>query len=197
MSQVFKLYSIYTHKTNVSSSILFIYFWLHWVFAAVPGLSPFGASGGDSRCSGQTSHAGGFSLQSTGSRGGGFSNGSERAQWLWLRDTGTAVEMHRLSCFEACGLFLDQGSSLCPLLCQEDSHLLHDQGSLLHLLTTKDCINIFFFKFLCIIHWAYKMLGPFLLNCYQTKFFPSYAYYIYLMYMPDFPITTVNLQLVT
>ena len=39
------------------------------------------------------------------------------------------------------------------------------------------------------------MLGPFLLNCYQTKFFPSYAYYIYLMYTPDFPVTLVNLYL--
>ena len=52
-----------------------------------------------------------------------------------------------------------------------------------------------FFKFLCIIHWVYKMLGPFLLNCYQTEFFPSYAYYICVMYTPDFPITPINLYL--
>ena len=73
-----------------------IYFWLHWVFAAVPGLSLFGASGGDSRCSGQTSRAGGFSLRSTGSGGGGFSSGSEWAQWLWLG--GTRARAQQLWC---------------------------------------------------------------------------------------------------
>jgi len=28
---------------------------------------------------------------------------------------GSAVAMHRLSCSAACGIFLDQGSNLCPL----------------------------------------------------------------------------------
>ena len=60
---------------------LFIYFWLHWVFVAVRGLSLVAASGGYSslRCAD-------FSLQwllslwSTGSRCAGFSSCGTRAQ---------------------------------------------------------------------------------------------------------------------
>ena len=32
---------------------------------------------------------------------------------------GSVVAVHKLSCSEACGIFLDQGSSLCPLHCHE------------------------------------------------------------------------------
>ena len=60
---------------------LFVYFWLHWVFIAVHGLSLVVASGGYSllRCAG-------FSLwwllllKSTGSRRVGFSSCGSRAQ---------------------------------------------------------------------------------------------------------------------
>ena len=56
----------------------FIYFWLHWVFVAVHGLSLVAASGGYSMCTG-------FSLRwllllrSTGSRCAGFSSCGSRA----------------------------------------------------------------------------------------------------------------------
>ena len=61
------------------------YFWLHWVFVAVRGLSLVVASGGYASlgCTG-------FSLQwlfllwSTGSRCTGFSSCGTWAQWLWL-----------------------------------------------------------------------------------------------------------------
>ena len=61
--------------------ILFIYFWLHWVFVAALGLSPFAASGGYSSL-----QYAGFSLQwplllrSMGSRHTGFSSCGTRAQ---------------------------------------------------------------------------------------------------------------------
>ena len=56
-------------------------------------------------------------------------------QWpLPLRSTGSrrqasAVVGHGLSCSAACGIFLDQGSNLCPLHWQADSQPLRHQGS--------------------------------------------------------------------
>ena len=47
---------------------------------------------------------------------------------LW--STGSIVVAHRLSCFAACGIFLDQGSNLCLLHWQADSLPLSHQGSL-------------------------------------------------------------------
>ena len=90
------------------------------VFVAVCRLSLVAASGGYSslRCTG-------FSLlwllllQSTGSRRAGFSSCSTWAQQL--RRKGSVVVVHGLSCSVACGIFLDQGSNLCPLHWQEDS----------------------------------------------------------------------------
>ena len=38
-----------------------------------------------------------------------------------LQSTGSVVVAHRLSCSAACGIFLDQGSNLCPLHQQADS----------------------------------------------------------------------------
>ena len=37
------------------------------------------------------------------------------------QNVGSAVEMHRPSCFESCGIFLDLGSNSCPLDLQVDS----------------------------------------------------------------------------
>ena len=62
----------------------------------------------------------GLSLQSTGSRCTGFSSCS-----TWA----SAVVMHRLSCSAARGVFLDQGSNLCPLHRQAESHPLYHKGS--------------------------------------------------------------------
>ena len=39
------------------------------------------------------------------------------------------VSAHGLSCRSACGVFLDQGSNLCPLHWQAESSPLHHQGS--------------------------------------------------------------------
>ena len=81
----------------------FIYFWLHWTFVAVQGLSlvvvlrvlTWGFSG----C---------------------------RAQAL---NSGSVVVAPSLSCSEACGIFPDQESNLCPLRWQAGSFPLCYQGS--------------------------------------------------------------------
>ena len=70
----------------------------------------------------------------------GFSRCSARALGMWasvvvvhgLSSWGTqasVVMVHGLSCFLACGIFLDQGSNLCPLHLQVDSYPLYHQGS--------------------------------------------------------------------
>ena len=60
---------------------LFIYFWLHWVFVAVCGLSLVVASGATLPRGARASHCGGFSLLwSTGSRCVGFSSCGIQAQ---------------------------------------------------------------------------------------------------------------------
>ena len=45
-----------------------------------------------------------------------------------LQSAGSIVAVHRLSCSEACGVCLDQGSDLCPLHWQVDSLPLDHQG---------------------------------------------------------------------
>ena len=87
----------------------FIYlFRLCWVSVAAPGLSLVAERGGHS-----SSRCEGFSLwglllfQSTGSR-------EHRLQQL--RHLGSVVVTAGLSCSEACGIFLDQGSNPCPAL---------------------------------------------------------------------------------
>ena len=42
---------------------------------------------------------------------------------------GSVVEAHELSCPEACGIFLDQGSKPCPLHWQVDAYPLRYEGS--------------------------------------------------------------------
>ena len=65
----------------LNKSIYLFYFWLHWVFVAVRGLSLVAASGGYSslRCAG-FSLPGLLLLRSTGSRCVGFSSCGTRAQ---------------------------------------------------------------------------------------------------------------------
>ena len=53
--------------------------------------------------------------------------------------TGSLDVAHWLSCSVACGLFPDQGLSLCPLHWQADSYLLYHQGSPLSVLAFKFC----------------------------------------------------------
>ena len=84
---------------------LFIYFWLHWVFGTAHGLSLLVESRGYSSCGAWASHCGGFSCCG--------------AQALGAR--ASVIVAHGLSCSTACGIFLDQGSNLCPLHWQVDS----------------------------------------------------------------------------
>ena len=46
-----------------------------------------------------------------------------------LQHVGSVVAAPGLSCSEACGIFLDQGSNPCPLHWQADSYLLDHQGN--------------------------------------------------------------------
>ena len=91
---------------------LFINFWLHWIFFALPGLSLVAASEGYSsfRCMG-------FSL-------GGIS--CCKAQSLDAR--ALVVVRQRLSCSVTCGIFLDQGLNPGPLHWQADSYPPHHHG---------------------------------------------------------------------
>ena len=97
--------------------IYFIYLWLCWVFVSVRGLSLVVASGGHSSswCVG-LSLSRPLLLQSTGSR-----------------HAGSVIVAHGPSCSAACGIFLDQGSNLCPLHWQADSQPLRHQRSPLSL----------------------------------------------------------------
>ena len=101
---------------NFGFIYLFIYLWLCWVFVSVRGLSLVAASGGHSSslCAG-LSLSRPLLLRSTGSR---------RA--------GSAIVAHGPSYSEACGIFPDQGSNLCPLHWQADSQPLSHQGSPLY-----------------------------------------------------------------
>ena len=63
---------------------------------------------------------GGFSLWSPGSRARGLhSHGSQSSD--------VVVTVYELSCFPARGIFPDQGSNLCALHWQADSHPLRHQ----------------------------------------------------------------------
>ena len=61
------------------------------------------------------SHISGFLLLSTGSR-----------------HLASVVAVHGCICSAECGIFLDQGSNLCPLHWQVDSYPLHHQRSLIY-----------------------------------------------------------------
>ena len=117
----FKMVRFVTYEFQLNKLLLlflklFIYFWLHWVFVAVHGLSLVAASGGYSSlwCAGLLRWL--LLLLSTGSRCMGFSSCGSRAL-----EQGSVVVAHGLSCSAACGIFLDQGSNPCPLHWQVDS----------------------------------------------------------------------------
>ena len=75
-------------------------------------------------CSPWASHCGGFSCCGADSRHPDFSRCSTQAL-----EYGSVVVVHRLSYFEACAIFPDQGLNPCPLHCQADSYPLYHQGS--------------------------------------------------------------------
>ena len=103
---------IYIYIYEITEIILLIflnlfifYFWLHWVFVAVRGLSLVAARGATLRCGARASRCSGFSCCGA------------RALGMWA----SVVVAHRLSCSVACGIFPDQGSHPCPLRWQVDS----------------------------------------------------------------------------
>ena len=89
------------------------------LFLVVLGLQSFaqafsscGQQGATLCCSAQASHCDGFSC-------------GPQAPGTWA----SVVAVRRLSCFEACGIFPDQGSTPYPPHWQADSHPLYHQGS--------------------------------------------------------------------
>ena len=111
-------------------TIVFIYFWLCWVFAAVWTFSSCSEQGLLSSCSG-------FSLRSKGSAGHGG---------VRLYSTGSAVTAHGLHYSQTCGIFPDQGSNPCLLPWQVDSSPLTHQGS-----PIKNLV-LYLFMFSCWMH---------------------------------------------
>ena len=92
---------------------------IYFLFLAALGLccyaqafSSCGEPGLHSNCSALASHCGGF---------------SHCKAWA-LGSQASVVGAHRLSCSAACGIFLDQGSNLCPLHQQVDSQATGPPG---------------------------------------------------------------------
>ena len=105
-------------------NLFLIFFWLHWVFVAVCGLSLVEASRGYFllRCAG-------FLLRwllllwSMSSRRMDFSNCGS-----WALECSLSSCARAYSCSAACGIFPDQGSNPCPLHWQVDYQPLRHQG---------------------------------------------------------------------
>ena len=83
-----------------------IYFWLHWVFIALHGLSLVAMNGATLHLDAQASHFCGFSYCRAQAP-------STRASVV--QHAGSAVIAHRFRGSVACGIFPDQGLNLRPL----------------------------------------------------------------------------------
>ena len=103
----------YTHVISLKAKIenhllkqvyLFIYFWLHWVFAATHGLPLVAMRGLLSVVASRVAECELRELRLTGSRA----------------SAGSAVAVWGLICSLACGIFPDQGSNAGLLHCQVD-----------------------------------------------------------------------------
>ena len=120
-SSVFFDYLNFTNYFIYFLIVLFIYFQLSLVFAAVGFFSSSSKWGLLSSCYILASHCGGFrGLQ------------GERASVVAaprLQNTGSVAVAHRLRCFSTRGIFPDQGSNLCFLNWQVDFLPLNHQGS--------------------------------------------------------------------
>ena len=127
------------------------YFWLHWVFVAVCGLSLVAASGGYS------------SLQCT-----DFS-----LSWL-LGAQASVVVAHGLSCSAACGILPGQGSNPWPLHWgghwQADSQPLRHQGSPWFTFLHRNLTTIFLLNFAFTLIFL-TMWGFFVLFCFCFFYF--------------------------
>ena len=90
---------------SLKKTVLFFFFWLHWVFVAVCRLPLVAVSGATLCCGARASHCGDFSCCG--------------AWALGMR--ASVVVVHRLICSTACGIFPDLGSNPYPLPWQVDS----------------------------------------------------------------------------
>ena len=88
--------------------------------------------------------------------------------WLLLWGTGSVVVVHGLRYSVACGIFLEQGSNLCPQHCLAGSYSLYHQESPF-ISKFKKLKNIIFFSVelllpniwqLWIVQWSYHHSGP-------------------------------------
>ena len=75
-----------------------------------------------------------FSAQA--SHCGGFSCGARTLEHI------SVAVAYGLNCSEACGIFLDQGSNLCPLHWQADSYPLYHQGSPCLILNQNNALSL-------------------------------------------------------
>ena len=114
---VFPSFSVWVYSIFLKK-ILFLYFWPRWVFTAACRGSSCGAWGLLSIVVCGRLAAVIFLLQSMGSR-----------------HRSSLGVVHVLSCPEACGIFLNQGSNPCPLYWQADSYPPYHQRSLILSLT--------------------------------------------------------------
>ena len=97
-------------------------------------------------------------------------------QWLLLlqnrgsRRVGSVVVAHRVSCFVACGIFPDQGSSPCPLHWQADCLPLDHQESLLPSVNMPVFIDLLSDQRSC---WGVNRVGNSLVMAYLHAFQPN------------------------
>ena len=104
--------------------MLFIYFWLLWVSIALRRLSPVALSRASLRCQVQASRCCGLACcraQALGSRASVVVTHRLSSCDSQAPELGLSSVVSGLSCSSVCGIFLDQGSNLCPLLWQVDS----------------------------------------------------------------------------
>ena len=118
-----------TGEVSQTFKCIYFYFWPCCISVALHRLSLVVMSRGYSslRCMG-------FSLkwllllQSIGFRMHGLTHGLSSCSSQVL-ESGSVIVMHGLSCFAACGIFLDHGSNPCHLHLQVDSYSLYHQRS--------------------------------------------------------------------
>ena len=118
-----------TGEVSQTFKCIYFYFWPCCISVALHRLSLVVMSRGYS-----SSKCMGFSLkwllllQSIGFRMHGLTHGLSSCSSQVL-ESGSVIVMHGLSCFAACGIFLDPGSNPCHLHWQVDSYSLYHQRS--------------------------------------------------------------------
>ena len=111
--------------------ITFIFFWFHWAFIALPRFGIVAESGKYFCSDAQASHCGGLSCRGAQALGAWALVAAVRSSIAVAPRLQSIQSSWRMGfrCFEACGIFLDQGSNTCLLPWQADSYPLYHQGS--------------------------------------------------------------------